>query len=196
MNDNDRRAALEVHALAKQDREWILGRLDRQDRARIEPLLSELDAMNIHFDVDPAQVAGDPHPLAPVNGAAYAAPAADSFAVVRSASAAAVGRALQDEPQWLVERVLAIEAWPWSPAVRAAAAEHAGRGAGLRVREPSTATTGGPALNAALVELLSARVGTSAPGSQINGYRNGHDHAHVPRSRLGRVVSGVRQWLP
>src|SRR4051794_22596597 len=96
MSDGDRRAALEMHALGKHDREWILGRLEGPERARIEPLLSELDALGIRFDGDPADLPDQPAaPAFAGNGSAYAAPVADPGAVLRGASAVAVSRALE-----------------------------------------------------------------------------------------------------
>jgi hypothetical protein len=223
MNDGDRRAALEMHALGRQDREWILGRLDRQERARIEPLLSELDALGIRFDGDPADLQDAPQPTAKpavaVNGHAYAAAAvAEPMALLRNAGAGDIIRALEHEPQWLVDCLLSIDTWPWSAAVRTSRAAVNGRNANLRVREPASATRSGPALNSALAELLAARlqiaVAASASGGTLNGYRagqggahasgqlsgnghtNGHDRARDLRSRFGRIVTGVRQWLP
>src|SRR4051794_1832476 len=51
MSVGDKRAALELHKMNPQDREWVLGRLGSAERARVAPLLAELQAMNVRFDI-------------------------------------------------------------------------------------------------------------------------------------------------
>lgn len=82
-----RRAALALHALAPADRRWLLSRLDEAQRARVQPLLDELDALG--FRIDPADASAL---AAGASSPAAMAPVARSWR-----------DELPDEPAWIVE---------------------------------------------------------------------------------------------
>ena len=46
----ERRAALALHALARADREWLLGQLGAEHGQRLAALLTELDGLGARFD--------------------------------------------------------------------------------------------------------------------------------------------------
>src|SRR5262245_31876099 len=123
MSISEKRAALELHNLSSRDREWVLRRLAPVEQARVKPLLAELEAMNIRFDID-----GYDKPQAglPNNGVNIMSPPPSTRSLLRGASAGDVIRVLSDEPRWLVDTVLAIEPWRWGAAVRHALAQRSG----------------------------------------------------------------------
>lgn len=203
MSATDKRAALELHNLAPQDREWVLGRLPDAERARLAPLLAELDGMDIRFDLDSAA-------LPPAESSEVPAPAHGGRSAqleIRAAAAADVVRVLAGEPAWLVRAVLALEAWPWLALVRTALQQQGV----LRQQAPrlSGAATLPSAQAAALLALLAERLRDAAAAHGVNGHGgplsgrvngrgNGHAGGHVLAGGSGwsRVWPRVRQWLP
>src|SRR4051794_15874769 len=125
MSIADKRAALELHRLAPQDREWVLGRLASSDRARVAPVLAELDAMNIRFDI------GNDASLAPVaansraaaKGIAAIPPDTSVESIIRHASHTDVLDALSGEPEWLLRMLFALDDWPWVSSVERSLAQ-------------------------------------------------------------------------
>jgi len=195
MSNGDKRAALELHALGPQDREWVLGRLPAADRSRVLPLLAELDAMEIRFDLEGAGLAAAGHPATRAESPAAPTGAASSpsaQSIIRDASAADVLRILSEEPAWLVRAVFALDAWPWLAPVQRALA-----GDGLRW--PSPAPRGAPSLppglSAALLGLLAARLRSPAGALRGNGHHDGGRRVFHGGSAWSRVWPRVRQWL-
>lgn len=212
MSATDKRAALELHNLAPRDREWVLGRLPDAERARLAPLLAELDGMHIRFDLDSAAL-----PLAAVSESPEApAPASGGRSPqqeIRAAAAKDVARVLAAEPAWLVRAVLTVEAWPWLAPVCAALQQQGV----LRQQAPrlSGAVPLPAAQAAALLALLAERLRDAAAAhglnghgghmsgrvngkvsGRVNGHANGHAGALAGGSGWGRVWPKVRQWLP
>jgi len=186
-----KRAALELSNLSTEDREWVIGRLAPAEQATVKPLLTELDAMNIRFDIETE--AGRNLDEADDRTASNAAsvPPATARSALRDASAADVVRVLSDEPAWLASAVLAIDEWPWARQVREMLAQKGSlRGASaLRQSAPLP-----PSLTEALLSLVSERLrGAEALG--VDGHRNGHAGALNGFSVWHRVWPKVRQWL-
>lgn len=183
-----KRAALQLHQLSSRDREWVLSRLAPVEQARVKPLLAELEAMNIRFEVDgdakPAASSGDDMPVV-----TKTKPSARSL--LREASAADVARVLSHEPAWLVDAVLAIEAWPWANSVRHSLGHKA---SGRTDAGRQTMTPIAPALANTLVAAIAERL-HGASDAPINGV-NGHGHALNGVGIWRRVWPKVRQWLP
>ena len=101
--NGSRQAALTLHALPAAERNWVLERLEPQERQLMQSHLDELAALGIPADqrlVDEA-----------LNKArAAAAPRA----VIAGASAMTMQTLLSAEPAGLVARVLALGDWPWA----------------------------------------------------------------------------------
>ncbi|CBJ37726.1 putative flagellar motor switch protein FliG [Ralstonia solanacearum CMR15] len=125
-----RSAALLLHALTIQDREWVLQKLGSSDRARLRPMLEELREMGI--PADPAIVehtlgampflAGSGELSASVAGrgqARLSAAVADLIARLNPVDPVALAEVLRFEPPRAIAHVLLITDWPWRAAVMA-----------------------------------------------------------------------------
>jgi len=191
MSTAERRAALEIHGLSADDREWILGRLLPAQRDRIRPLLAELDGMNTRFELASLAIPRRDDPATDADSNAEQAPDRSAHSMVRRAPAADVLRCLADEPQWLVSAVLALDAWPWSAPVREALG-----GKDVASGEPSIGRgEPPPALAAALVSLLAERLPGPAAAPRPNGRLNGHHGAVDGIGLWGRFWPRARQWF-
>lgn len=168
---SDRRAALMVHALAGADREWLLEQLPREQRERLQPLLADLQALGIPADAALLQqVIAAP---APERAPAPQPPS------LENADAAALGRALQDEPARLVAQLLHARAWPWHDELLAQMPPLKRR----RVEEALAALQGAPAAPLALQEAMVGAVLRRMP-------------AAMPARRLPATRwHGVLRWL-
>jgi hypothetical protein len=123
-----RQSALALHALAAQDRAWVLAALPEGQRAVLQPLLTELEDIGIPRDTGLLEAAQR------------------SGANARSASELdALSRLLRREPPAVAARFLAAEPWPWRREVL--------QRVGGPPIEPQAATTG-PALRHALVDAV------------------------------------------
>jgi hypothetical protein len=141
-----RLAALQVHTLSAQDRQWLLAHLSAEQRSTLAPLLLELQELEISSE-DAAVLL-----RARTGSSAAAAQAVEITTGLRGASAQAVWQLLRDEPRSLVEQVLMAADWPWADDVRA-------RLAASRTTEPQWFhKEPAPALQAALVSALEQRV--------------------------------------
>jgi hypothetical protein len=173
-----RRAALELHRLAPEDREWVLSQLGKTEHDRLLPLLAELRDMNFQVDDDDLpslEAAPEPAP-APVDDSPRER--------LRRASADAVCAALQGEPEWIVGALCELESWPW-------ASEVAGR-CGTRTAHRLSADPYPPALREALMRLVAERL------PRANGV-NGHAHHPALNGDAGgwrAFWPKVKQWLP
>jgi len=108
-----RRAALMLHALLPQDRQWLLERLSPERRAQLGALLAELAELGIPRDErlvrDALAIA---RPASPIT-----AEASDAWATLACQSAGAISTLLEGEPAGLVARLLAMRTWPWADAL-------------------------------------------------------------------------------
>jgi hypothetical protein len=154
-----RQAALLAHGLPREDRDWLLGRLEPAQRGVLAGLLGELQTLSIPPDHDLlAQVLRDYRP-APLLAAA------DRLEQLDGAGVAHLVSLLRLEPPGLVSRLLHLRDWSWRSEVAAAV------GASLDLVDPGT-TPASPALDAALVEEVAAALaprGASSPPVPASG---------------------------
>lgn len=120
-----RRAALVLHALNMQDRQWLLQRLGEAQRLQLQGLLDELSTLGVEVDrADiPALLAPAPLQAAPVPSAAAPEPDWATW--------------LADEPAWVLDVLRG--GVPASGLTVAPAARRALREAALRRRPPGLA---------------------------------------------------------
>jgi hypothetical protein len=123
-----RKAALFLHTLPRNDRDWMLDHLAPQDRSELEALLAELATLGIPPDrglldeiIAPM---GEVRPFpAPAPSASTAerrdAPAAARPALeeLSGADPKALAALLRDEPAGLVVALLDVREWPWAGAL-------------------------------------------------------------------------------
>jgi len=109
-----RQAALLLGAMSASDRAWVLAQLPTADRAILDPMLGELDALGIPVDADLLDaVLEKPARGAPTEpGSPAPRDAADTAAVLNAAPAALL-KLLAHEPAGLIARLLGMRAWPW-----------------------------------------------------------------------------------
>lgn len=130
-NSSERRAALTVHALTDQDRQWLMAQLTPDEAERLHPLLKELQQLGIprdaglleqHLRADPhlETAASQSHPL-PVDGSEDVlrqpvdhGPASDDVRTLDQADAADLARMLNHEPPVLVAHLLHMQHWSWA----------------------------------------------------------------------------------
>jgi hypothetical protein len=173
-----RRAALELHRLAPEDREWVLSQLGKTEHERLLPLLAELREMNFQVDDE------DLPSLEAASQPARAASEDGPMQRLRRANADAVCAALQHEPEWVVGALCELESWPW-------AGEVANR-CGTRVAPRLSADPYPPVLREALIRLVAERL------PRLNGV-NGHAHHPALNGDAGgwrALWPKVKQWLP
>lgn len=104
-----RQAALTLHALADGDRGWILEALAPGQRRRLQPLLSELQALGIPRD--PGLVPRQPSAPAGTASRCLWPQALEAEEIT------ALERVLAAEPVAMTRMLLSIEDWPWAPAL-------------------------------------------------------------------------------
>lgn len=109
-----RQAALLLGAMSAPDRAWVLAQLPAADRAILDPLLGELDALGIPVDADLLDAVLDkPARGAPTEPGSPAPRDAVDTAVVLNAAPAVLLKLLAHEPVGLIARLLGMRAWPW-----------------------------------------------------------------------------------
>ncbi|WP_300759393.1 hypothetical protein [Janthinobacterium sp.] len=102
-----RQAAIALHGVGATDRKLILAELSSSDRATLTAYLDELK--DLGFDgADAAEVL----PSAP-----SPAPAATSLDRIAAAAPATMFAIFQQEPASLTAQFLALQDWPWAPAM-------------------------------------------------------------------------------
>ncbi len=174
-----RRAALLLHTVSANDRDWLLAQLSADERRLMDPLLAELRDLGIPIERELlAEVAGG---------------GADEVGGLAGADPALVARVLAAEPLDLIARVFALGPWSWSGAVLTAMSPV--RREQLRDRLTSANRPAGPRslLDARLLELVQARVQQSTQASTSLPYRM----TAQPRPAQGAtIVPGwMRRWL-
>jgi hypothetical protein len=146
-----RRAALLVHALPDADARWLLDALSAQERAALDPLLSELRLLGLPRDPTlVTELEGQSRSPVPVLDAGLAR--LDRHGVAQ------LENLLRAEPVCVTTRLLAAGAWPWRARIA--------RGIGVAV--PASASPeqpgGGAALRHALLQAVEqALSATTAP---------------------------------
>ena len=149
-----RHAALLLHTLGLDDRQWLLDRLPADERARLVALVAELESIGIPpapdllDDLSPARVR-------PAGGRALPG--------LANATPEDVDAVLSSEPVDLVARVFALGAWPWIddvlariPAPRRQQVLEARR----RLDAPTTGSRS--VVDKRLLELVEARLASAA----------------------------------
>jgi hypothetical protein len=138
-----RRAALMVHAAAADDRAWILDALPAGDRATLQPLLAELEALGIPPEPDllVSVLASEPQAL-------QESATLDPLQALAPEAARALAGALAGEPPRIAQRLLAARPWAWRAHFLAASQA-------VPALQPLPAA---PALDAALLELVAQRL--------------------------------------
>jgi hypothetical protein len=141
-----RQAALSLHALCKEDRDWILAYLPAEQASALRPLLIELRELGIPADAglvgpllaapasqDASELAGD-------------APDAGSFS--------ALARMLESEPAEVAAALLTDETWPWRSQLLGAFSSAFAND----VRKSAAAVVCAPALQAAVRQAIDRRL--------------------------------------
>jgi hypothetical protein len=105
-----RQAALTLHALPAEDRQWVFERLEPRQRQLLQPLLEELAELAFPRDRELIDLALKHPATEPAQR-----PASDRLA---AASAQQVGALLKGEPPGLIAHLTAARAWPWANALR------------------------------------------------------------------------------
>lgn len=123
-----RQSALALHALAAQDRAWVLAALSEGQRAVLQPLLAELEEIGIPRDADLLQAVQPPATGARSSG-----------------ELDVLARLLRREPRGVAAGFLNAESWPWRREVL--------QRIGGPAIEPQAAKRG-PALCRALIEAV------------------------------------------
>lgn len=181
-----RHAALLLHAMAPADRDWMLQALPPQERAELEPLLVELEALGIARDLALIEAATA---LAPEQRPAVGPPppvAMSDEAMLHALGeerVAALAALLRAEPAGLVAEWLSLAAWPWREALLQAMEPMQRRKVEAHLAAmPADATTP-PGMRAALVSAVAARLREPAA----------HAEPAARWQRLRRTLAGVFQ---
>ncbi len=126
-----RSAALLLHALATPDREWVLQKLEPSDRARLRPMLAELQEMGIPADPAIVERTLGAMPFLVADSSQLSSSAvgrgqdrtsdanADQIARLRSGAPTALAEVLRSEPPRVIATLFLIADWPWRAAVMA-----------------------------------------------------------------------------
>ena len=162
-----RSAALTLHGLASEDRDWLLGRLSETHRALLLPLLEELRSLGIP---------GDPQLVQDLGSRPEPAPAVPAWPQQLSgAEVATLARVLAGEPVALTRFLLAMQPWPWT----AQFLEHLGEARRHTLEAAPAPIIPAPLLQAAILEALHARCACEPPEPRPGSWRRA-------RARLAR----------
>jgi len=176
-----RRAALMLHALAPDDRDWLLAQLPPGRREPLADLLDELAQLGIPAS---AALAGDP-------GEPPAAPAPAPEDRLAGVDARALAEVLEREPADLTARVLGLRDWPWQGALLARLSPGRRRQvqAALAAAAEASAPRHAPALEGHLLSLLDERLHVIARARAARGA------GRRPLAWLARLRTGARDGL-
>ena len=105
MTDTAKRAALALHALSLEDREWALGRLEHNERALLRDYLAELE--DLGFPSDALEFALEEHAEEPAAGVD---PVVE---IIDSAAPHLVHRIMRDEQLSTLALVMDYYPWRW-----------------------------------------------------------------------------------
>ena len=97
---NERRAALVLHGLVEEDRDWVLARLSVTERGKLRALLDDLAELGI-----------------PKDASALAAPAEPFVREIDAVPPAHVHAVLRDEQDTTIATLLGLHAWRWHRSV-------------------------------------------------------------------------------
>jgi hypothetical protein len=114
-----RQAVVALHDLGEPDRDWILARLPKAERATLECYLDELKSLGFAAGTSLATAQSAPHGGAPIDltRAARDGDVPSASVCLRGAPAHRIAAILQGEPPSLVAQFMAIEDWPWEVSV-------------------------------------------------------------------------------
>jgi len=154
-----RQAALLLHSLAADDREWMLGHVTAGQRAELRELLQELTVLGLQ--PDRAMLADTLHALdadasgttqAPAAAASGAAHTADTeWERVRDLPFESVTRVLLAEPDRLIASLLRLGPWPWQAQLFARMTTARQQNLQALLRETTDTPTPGAAMRQALL---------------------------------------------
>lgn len=144
MNTGYRRAALALHGLGPEDKNWILSELPEHDRAALESLLDELGELGFEAGVSHDQSALITEPVQP-----------SSRYRVATASVDQIVAALNGEPAALIAQLIRMERWPWSDAMMAQFAPARRMAVDMALQQVRVA----PARDQRLLDLLARAIG-------------------------------------
>lgn len=175
-----RRAAVALHRLEEEDRNWILAELPEPDRKTVTGLLNELNDLGFVPESMPDDI---PVALPSVTAAVEATPAQR----ISLAAANDVWAVLEVEPVTLIGQVVALQDWPWKDAVvDRLPPQRRQQVLAILNAKPMIA----PARKECLINLLSARL-AALPANEpqtVVGSRS-----RVPRLPGIRLVSRLKQ---
>lgn len=184
--DPSRRLALRLHALHASDRAWILSQVDAEARARLEPMLQELDSLGFRIDQEILDSVEDRTDVRESH------PAAGNYdqhvEVLSKARTESMLKHLKGEPQAILDCLAMTYPWPWLDALQASGAFAK---APMRGDEPYLGPT--PRVRQALLAELAQQVaadhpafGKAAPAIDTN---------HQAADAAGTATSfGLRRW--
>ena len=142
-----RKAALVMHGLGEQDRQWLLERLPAHRARELNALLEELGALGFPSDDELIrEAAGTP-------SQSRAAVGPDSGPIAR-ASVEQVHALLKDEPDALIALVISSGPGPWREALLLGFAPSRAKS----IRELALSVNTGPQLRAAVLDELAGRL--------------------------------------
>jgi hypothetical protein len=178
-NIGHRRAALALHRLHEQDRQWLLGRLPEAERGEVLAMLAELERMSLRAETAAVEavLAAEAEP--------YAAPVGDDpWHALDRAEAGAVMQALREEPDRVIAIVCSLRKWRWlTELLDLLGEDRAASVARLMRAEPAPT----PAVWDAVVAAVTARV---VAGQRPNGFEGALEAA----ARSGQAVNGKHSW--
>ena len=159
---NERHAAVLLHAMSMNDREWIMGRLSEDHRAQLTPMLAELSDLGIPRQQElllqlQARAAATPHAAAAPEESAPALPTTPTARLASANETQLKASLLQEPPVFIAAVLSGLPAHRRSELMAALAPAKAER------VEARLARATAPALAEAALDLLSDKLQESAP---------------------------------
>ena len=146
-----RRAALLLHSMSTDDREWLLEQLSPPERSRLSPLLAELQSLGM--PTDPTLVS-------------EALSTAKSDSPQHTLAHSAMVQALLREPDHLIVTLLRCGPWAWQAALFASCTPARRRAIEAALQAATADPAPAPALREALIEGVRERAAQSTRSSQ------------------------------